>query len=112
MESKEIFKSINDIPFNYSGLAIVGGIEFHYLNGEIHREDGPAMFCKDEMECWYLNNEKHCDCGPAFILYNFRKEVVVKEWWLHGQQVTAMEVFDQLTPEQQGKVVWEINEWK
>ena len=60
-------------------------ISFFYLkNGDPHREDGPAhVFCSGE-----------------------------KEWFLNGIKVTAQQVFDQLTPEQQEKAVWEINEWR
>ena len=28
-----------------------------YLNGELHREDGPAMEFANGINCWFLNNE-------------------------------------------------------
>ncbi len=29
-----------------------------YLNGELHREDGPAIVCDDGHKEWYLNGQK------------------------------------------------------
>lgn len=33
-------------------------------------------------------------------------------WLLKGRICTPMEVFETLTPEQQAKAVWELDEWK
>jgi len=29
-----------------------------YLNGNLHRTDGPAIECSDGTKFWYLNNER------------------------------------------------------
>ena len=36
-----------------------------YLNGELHREDGPAIEYVDGTKEWYLNGELHRKDGPA-----------------------------------------------
>lgn len=36
-----------------------------YLNGKIHREDGPAIECADGSKKWYLNGKRHRIDGPA-----------------------------------------------
>jgi hypothetical protein len=37
----------------------------HLLNGQLHREDGPAVELSDGSKCWYRNGQLHRDCGPA-----------------------------------------------
>ena len=34
-----------------------------YLNGELHREDGPALVSADGSVAWYLNRERHREDG-------------------------------------------------
>jgi len=34
------------------------GTKFWYLNGKLHREDGPAIEYANGDKSWYLNNEK------------------------------------------------------
>jgi len=34
------------------------GDKYWYLNGKIHREDGPAVEYADGTKCWYLNDEQ------------------------------------------------------
>jgi hypothetical protein len=36
-----------------------GGTKQWYLNGKLHRVDGPALEYADGTKYWYLNN-KHC----------------------------------------------------
>jgi hypothetical protein len=41
-------KSSADIPQNYTGIVVYpNGIECWYLNGKLHREEGPCTECKD-----------------------------------------------------------------
>jgi hypothetical protein len=47
-----------------------------YLNGKLHREDGPAIITKNDM-LWYLNGKRHREDGPAIILYGG----IEKFWW-------------------------------
>jgi len=41
------------------------GIITYKLNGELHREDGPAKEWPDGSKEWYLNGELHREDGPA-----------------------------------------------
>ena len=36
-----------------------------YLNGKLHREDGPAVEFADGDKFWYLNGKLHREDGPA-----------------------------------------------
>lgn len=41
------------------------GTKFWYLNGKLHREDGPAVEYANGTKFWYLNDEPHREDGPA-----------------------------------------------
>ena len=57
-----------DLPENYTGtVEYVFGTTCYYLNGELHREDGPAIIEEDDTLIYYLNGELHREDGPAFI---------------------------------------------
>jgi len=58
-----------------------------YLNGKLHREDGPAVTNSDGYKVWYLNGKRHREDGPA-IEHNH----VEKMWFLNGIQVTEADV--------------------
>lgn len=53
------------------------------LNGLLHREDGPAIERTDGYKAWYYNGQQHRIDGPA-IEY----EDGDKEWYLTGQKYT------------------------
>ena len=57
-----------------------------YLNGHLHREDGPAIEYLDGNKVWYLNGKLHRLDGPAFEHKNG-----TKEWYLNGKQYTEEE---------------------
>ena len=50
-----------------------------YINGQIHREDGPAIELKSGTQIWCFEGEYHKLDGPAFILVN-----AGSEWWING----------------------------
>jgi len=56
------------------------GAKFWYLNGQIHREDGPAIEYASGTKEWYLNGQRHREDGPACEYVNGDKE-----WYLNGQ---------------------------
>ncbi len=56
------------------------GRKYWYLNGELHREDGPAVECPDGTNWWYLNGELHREGGPAIECPDG-----TKEWYLNGE---------------------------
>ena len=57
------------------------GNKFWYLNGSLHREDGPAAEWPDGDKFWYLNGSLHREDGPACEWANG-----AKEWYLNGKR--------------------------
>lgn len=49
-----------------------------WLNGELHRTDGPAVEHADGSKAWYLNGGFHRVGGPAIEECNGHKE-----WWFY-----------------------------
>jgi hypothetical protein len=41
------------------------GTKSWYLNGKLHREDGPAVEYANGDKDWYLNDKRHREDGPA-----------------------------------------------
>ncbi len=66
------------------------GTKMWYLNGELHREDGPAVEYPDGTKHWFLNGEYHCEDGPAFEYADG-----TKMWYLNGKSVSWQEVYRQ-----------------
>ena len=59
------------------------GTKWWYLNGSLHREDGPAIEEENGTKEWYLNGKLHREDGPAYIGAGGRNKV----WWLNGEPV-------------------------
>jgi len=53
--------------------------EYRNVQGELHREDGPAVEYNDGTKEWWLNGQLHREDGPAIEYYDG-----IKEWWLNG----------------------------
>jgi hypothetical protein len=54
------FKDLREIPKNYTGVAeYFNGNKVWYLNGKLHREDGPAVEYIDGSKSWYLMGIRH-----------------------------------------------------
>jgi hypothetical protein len=49
------------------------------LNGNLHREDGPAIEKISGTKFWYLNGKLHREDGPAIEYYEGNKR-----WYLKG----------------------------
>ncbi len=106
-------KKIKDVPHQFTGVVIFpSGTKHHYLNGQLHREDGPAVELTDENGLkgfWYRNGVRHRTDGPATegvsVLYEG------KEWFIDGKMMSASDHFEKLTPEEKEIAVWKINEW-
>ena len=62
------------------------GTKSWWLNGELHREDGPAIEYSNGTKLWYLNGELHREDGPAVEYSNGHKE-----WYLNGKELTEKE---------------------
>jgi hypothetical protein len=65
------------------------GTKSWYLNGELHRDDGPAVEFANGTKCWYLNGKLHREDGPAVEYANGDKR-----WYLNGEEVTEEEVMN------------------
>ena len=63
-----------------------------YLNGQLHRENGPAVVNPDGTQAWYLYGEKHRIDGPAVIYPNG-----IEEWHLNGIQHEPKNKFNIIT---------------
>ena len=56
------------------------GNQYWYANGFIHREDGPAIIHSDGTQYWYKNGERHREDGPAEIHPNGEQR-----WYFNGE---------------------------
>jgi hypothetical protein len=65
-----------------------------YLNGKLHREDGPAIEHSDGDKAWYLNGQLHRENGPALEWSNGDKS-----WYLNGEELTEKEFNERMSPE-------------
>jgi hypothetical protein len=73
------------------------GTKIWTLNGECHREDGPAIEDINGNKSWYLHGKIHREDGPALeyvdgVYFWLRKEFQrvdgYKEWWFKGINFT------------------------
>ena len=110
-------------PVNREIIKVNGRISY-FLNGKLHREDGPAV--EDEKsKKWYLNGKLHRDDGPAVEFsygdkYWFNNDLLHREggpaiefpcgskfWFINGQlhreDGPAIEYAD-------GRTEWHLNE--
>ena len=46
-------------------IDIFGTIRYYNEQGQLHREDGPAIEWSDGYKEWYINGERHREDGPA-----------------------------------------------
>jgi hypothetical protein len=65
------------------------GTKEWYLDGELHREDGPAVEFASGTKEWYLAGKRHREDGPAFEGANGNKE-----WWLNNEKVDPETIAD------------------
>ena len=60
------------------------GDKFWYLNGKLHREDGPAIERVDGTKKWLLNNKYHREDGPAAEYVDGSKF-----WYYYGKPINC-----------------------
>ena len=60
------------------------GNEYWYLNGQRHRENGPALTYADGTKWWYFNGKLHRENGPAIE----DADGTTKGWYLNGEKYT------------------------
>ena len=69
------------------------GSKFWFFNGKRHREDGPAVEWADGSKSWYLNGEPHREDGPAYESADGSKY-----WFLNNTEYTEAEWKAKLNP--------------
>jgi len=62
------------------------GNKFWYINDKLHREDGPAVEEFNGNKFWYINGKLHREDGPALEYSNGDKY-----WYLNGEEYTESE---------------------
>lgn len=62
-----------------TGMFPLGVAEYHFRNGLMHRDDGPAHIWRGGSR-WYQNGKFHRDGGPAVELSNG-----TRYWYQHGK---------------------------
>ena len=67
------------------------GSKVWYLNGEIHREDGPAVERSNGYKAWYLNGKCHREDGPASEWPDGREE-----WWLNDLEYSEEDYWKEI----------------
>ena len=77
-----------------------GGDKVWWLNGKRHREDGPAIEWANGSKSWYLNDKLHREDGPAIEGANGSKT-----WCLNGKRLTEAEFKNRMDESCSGKVV-------
>ena len=70
----------------YTVKVYLDGYKEWFLNGKLHREDGPAIEYASGTKFWYLNGKRHREDGPA-IEYSSGNKV----WYLNDDKVTEEE---------------------
>jgi hypothetical protein len=60
------------------------GTRAWFLNGQLHRTDGPAMELTNGTRKWCLNGKLHRPDGPAIEWANG-----TREWYLNGKKCTG-----------------------
>ena len=67
----------------YTVRVHANGDKFWFLNGKLHREEGPAIEYVNGDNEWYLNGKLHREEGPAVEYVNGDNE-----WYLNGKQLS------------------------
>ena len=73
---------------------------FWRLNGNLHREDGPAIERVNGSKFWYRNDKLHREDGPAI-----ERADGTKEWWINDEKLTKGEFLKRKKTPCDGKVV-------
>ena len=63
-----------------------GDIRWYNEEGQLHREDGPAIEWASGTKIWFLNDKLHRENGPA-VEYSDGS----KSWYLNGEELTEEE---------------------
>jgi hypothetical protein len=97
---------LNGVLHRIDGPAceLIEGGKYWYLSGRLHREDGPAVELVGGNKGWYLNGELHRIDGAAL---EYRDGT--QYWHLKGIRYSHSEWFSLLTLEQQYNYLWNLD---
>jgi antitoxin component YwqK of YwqJK toxin-antitoxin module len=100
-DSKTEWYNLNGQLHREDGPAIeyAVGTKYWYINGQLHREDGPAIEWAYGTKEWFINGKLHREDGPAVENANG-----AKHWYINGKLLTETE-FNQRTQSCIGKIV-------
>ena len=106
----EFIKEVSQSPVNFTGIIeYSNGSKEWFVDGKLHRLDGPAIEYFDGTKLWYVDGKRHRTGGPAIEWVNGSKEWFVdgkqhrtdgpayeysdgtKEWFVDGKEVTEEE---------------------
>ena len=79
MSSSTYKKTI--LPNGGTLLTFSNNDKYCYLNGKLHRTDGPAVAHTNGYKEWYLNGERHRVDGPSIEYVGGRKS-----WYINGKK--------------------------
>ena len=68
-------------------IELPNGTKYWFINNKFHREDGPAIEQADGHKEWWVNGERHREDGPAIELPND-----FNQYWLNGVEVVGSEL--------------------
>ena len=77
----------------YTVKVYYNGDKSWWLNGKLHREDGPAIEGTNGYKAWYLNGKRHREDGPALEYADGDKC-----WYLNGVWMTEEEHKEAMNP--------------
>ena len=78
----EFKRYINNDPFQRKEIRFYHfGTKCWFLNGNRHREDGPALTYSNGYKEWFLNGKLHREDGPAVQYIDG-----TKKWHLEGKE--------------------------
>src|ERR1700691_6204728 len=73
-----------DLPENYTSIAeYPSGILEYYLNGILHREDGPAVIWPNEIGEYFLKGKFHRVDGPVII-----RNGSIQKYYINDENIT------------------------
>ena len=86
------FGTESQIPDDFSGVCFVisANKTFHMKNGELHREDGPALTGIDGTVWWFYKSKPHRLDGPCLVQPH-GKDLFA----LHGKAFTETQFWQQ-----------------
>lgn len=92
-QTMEWYKNGNLHRDNGPAVEFANGYKEWYKNGKLHREDGSAIEYSDGRKYWYINGKLHRDNGPA-IEYTDGDKFWYKNGQLHRDDGPAIEYAD------------------